>query len=156
MTSKARFEAERQKQRILLESVFGIWTDVRKTIRVRITPVRNSVRIRIVEILDKTIIDSIVYFCGLNATPKRSNWANFDLVTDLMKHWDSNSFGFGAVHLPHATRRIKASLVILNKSQVQLNFFTYGNNLPEICTGSITFSKDQEWHNRDDRKKRTV
>ncbi len=77
MTSKARFEAERQKQRILLESVFGIWTDARKTIRVRIAPVRNSVRIRIVEILDKTIIDSIVYFCGLNATPKTVQLGQF-------------------------------------------------------------------------------
>ena len=147
MTTKAQIETERQRERIANDSVFGIWTDAQKKIRVRITPVNNSIRIRIVEILDMSVIDAIVFFCGLEVTPRRLKWTHFDLVTNLRRHFNPNSYVFGEVHLPFASQRTIASLVIGDKSQLQLNFFAR-NEQPEICTGSITFLKDRTFRSR--------
>jgi hypothetical protein len=147
VTTKAQIENEPQRERIVNDSLFGEWIDAQKKIRVRITPVRDSIRIRIVEILDRSVIDAIVFFCGLDVSPRRSKWAHFDLVTNLRRHFNPNTYNFGDVHLPFAPHRTTASLVITEKSQVHLNFFRSEDERPEACTGSIIFYKDPNCRN---------
>lgn len=146
--TKAQLETERQRQRIADDSVFGIWTDTQKTVRVRISPVGNVIRVRIVDILNPSVIDAIFFLCGITTPVRRSKWTHFDLVTNLVKRSYLNEYVFGEVHLPRAQRSAGASLVVQEKSRIQLNFFDHPDDAANTCTGSIVFCKDPSWHNR--------
>ena len=122
MTSKPKFASEQHRDKILNESIFGIWTDPFNTIELKIAPSNAHVRVKIIEVKDPSVMERISFFCGLHFLPKRANWKGFDFITHLEQVGQRN-YSNGQVHMPHAERRNYANLKIISYTSLTLEFY---------------------------------
>ncbi|MBI1766919.1 MAG: hypothetical protein HYR67_00930 [Bacteroidetes bacterium] len=65
---------EIQRDKVQFHSLFGIWSDVAKTIELKISPRVGGAKIKVWAVKDFSVIEKISAFCGLDARPKRTNW----------------------------------------------------------------------------------
>ncbi len=122
MTSKAKFAQQRQRFRIVNDSIYGFWSDSSNTIELKIAPTAHHTRIKITSVNDHVVLERISFFCGLEFVPKRTKWKGFDFVTHLVK---ANEYSYidGVVHMPNASRKNLANLTVLDHSKITLDFF---------------------------------
>jgi hypothetical protein len=122
MNSKTKFAKERQRFKIINDSIYGFWRDASDTIEVKISPTGRYTRIKVMDVNDPAILERISQFCGLEFIPKRTKWKGFDFVTHLVKA-SEYSYKDGLVHMPNTTRRNLTDLTVLDHSRILLDFF---------------------------------
>jgi hypothetical protein len=114
---------ELQRQRVLTQSIYGIWHDVENTIELKLSPLVGGAKIKIWAVNDFSAIKTISSFCGLNAMPKRTQWQGFDLITNLEKK-EEDSFINGIVNMPNNKRKNSADFRVSGNT-AYLEFFYY-------------------------------
>lgn len=137
---------ELQRQKVLTQSVYGIWEDVDRTIELKVSPKVGGAKIKVWSVRHFSAIEKISAFCGLNATPKRTRWQGFDLITNLEKDGDE-SFINGVVNMPNNRRRNSAEFRVLgNTGYLEFYYYDFGQKeIRQNKSGSILLTQ----HRRD-------
>jgi hypothetical protein len=133
---------ELQRHKVLTQSFYGIWSDIEKTIELKISPRVGGARIKIWTVNDFSIIKKISLYCGLASSPKRTHWEGFDLITNLEKDGD-DSFVNGVVNMPNTRRRNLAEFRV-SGNLASLDFFSceaYEKEVMQNKSGSIILTQ---------------
>lgn len=121
-TTKAKLDAERQRELIVNDSIYGLWHDPSERIVLKIAPSGTHTRIKIIDVSDHALVERISFYCGLQVVPKRTHWKGFDFVTHLIKV-SKYFYKEGLVHMPNSTRKNLVNLVVTNTHLLSLDFF---------------------------------
>lgn len=111
-----------QRQKVLTQSIYGIWQDAEHTIELKLSPRVGGAKIKVWTVNSISAIQKIAAFCGLDSSPKRTHWEGFDLVTNLERE-DDNSFVNGVVNMPNNRRKNSADFKVADGHFALLNFF---------------------------------
>jgi hypothetical protein len=142
MEYKKEAERQRERARIASESVYGFWLNEDGSTMLKIAPTQYGARIKLIN-ADKDFLSLISKFCGLRATPKRSNWKGFNLV-DHLKRINYGLLDSGVVNLPRAERQNYAAITSITKKVIKLYVYHFEmidrieHAVPE---GSFNFNK---------------
>ena len=131
-----------QRQKVLTQSIYGIWEDADHTIELKVSPRVGGAKIKVWSVRDLSIIQKIAAFCGLDSSPKRTHWEGFDLVTNLERE-DDHSFVNGIVNMPNNRRKNSAEFKVADTQVAVLNFFYQlsSRDFSRDQTGSLVLQK---------------
>ncbi|HTH56070.1 MAG TPA: hypothetical protein VL728_08480 [Cyclobacteriaceae bacterium] len=113
---------ELQRQKVLSQSIYGIWEDADRSIELKVSPRVGGARIKVWAVRDLSTIQRIATFCGLDSSPKRTHWEGFDLITNLERE-DDYSFVNGIVNMPNNRRKNSADFKVAGNHFAILYFF---------------------------------
>ena len=113
---------ELQRQKVLTQSIYGIWHDADGAIELKVSPRVGGAKIKVWAVNDLSAIQKIALFCGLDSSPKRTHWEGFDLITNLERE-DDHSFVNGMVNMPNNRRKNSADFQVEDGHFGLLTFF---------------------------------
>jgi len=111
-----------QRQKVLTQSIYGIWHDADHAIELKVSPLVGGAKIKVWAVNNLSVIQKIASFCGLDSSPKRTHWEGFDLITNLERE-DDNTFVDGIVHMPNNRRKNSADFKVADGQLALINFF---------------------------------
>jgi hypothetical protein len=122
MNYKTILDKERQRFKIVTNSIYGFWADAANTMEFKISPTSRHTRIKIMKVNSVVALERISFYCGLQFLPKRTKWKGFDFITHLDKV-NEHLYKDGLVHIPNATRQNRANLRIVDNTTISVDFY---------------------------------
>lgn len=102
-------------------SIYGLWTEWADMVEFKISPMGQFARIKIMALKNPVILSRLSGYLGLKFVPRRADWKGFDFVTRL-ERIEEGYYASGNVHMPFATRKTLANLIVVPNFMMKLEF----------------------------------